>query len=127
MGKVAEQLHDVMSAKSKVDQVLMWIGPRDADEMQRCIDGNPTIIPCAVGPNIQDGTGAEYYRKNKRFMTLEEMHRWQKDQDPEQIKFPCPHCMKPDGTFSFISDTATGLIAHIEAEHPPENVKNCRR
>lgn len=123
MGIVADQMKDVnmidgSTKTAAVETVLMWIGPRNKKEIDKALAGNPTIIPCAVGDNINDGRGVQGYRERKRFMTLEEMHRWQKAQKPEEKKFPCPYCDEFEG------NTATALVKHIAKIHPPDNLKS---
>lgn len=120
MGAVAEQFKDVVSAvNNQVEFVQMWVGPKSADEITKAIEGNPTLVPCAIGPNLNDGDGVHGYKKRKGFYTLEEMYRWVKDQDPEQQKFPCPKCPVDA---QFIGKTANELVTHMDDEHPPENL-----
>jgi len=128
MGIVADQMKDMKlvdgsSKTAAVETVPMWIGPKNKKEVDACIDGHPTIIPCAVGDNIQDGTGVLYYQRTKRFMTMKEMHEWQKAQRPEEARFPCPHCVNEDGSFNFVGNSATALINHIADKHPADNIK----
>ena len=120
MGKIAEQFVDVVSAvNNKVPFVQMWIGPRTANEITKAIEGNPTLVPCAIGPNLNDGDGVHGYQVRKGFYTLEQMYRWIKDQKPDQQRFPCPKCPVDE---QYIGKTANELVAHMDKEHPPENL-----
>ena len=119
MGKVAEQFDGVVSAaNSNVQFVQMWIGPRTRDEIQKAIEGKPTLCPVPVGPNLNDGDGVHGFKKRKGFYTMEEMYRWLKDQKPDEQKFPCPQCMNEDGSPGFIAKTANELVNHMEKAHP---------
>lgn len=123
MGKIAEQFSDVVSAaNSNVDFVNMWKGPVDATEIENAIAGNPTLVPCCVGPNLNDGRGTQGFKERKGFMTIKEMHQWLAEQEPEKQTFPCPYCIGEDGEFGFIGDSATALADHIQDKHQPEAV-----
>jgi len=123
MGKVAEQFADIaLATNSNVPFVQMWIGPRSATEIEKAIAGYPTLVPCCVGPNLNDGRGVQGFKERKGFFTLEEMHRWVKDQKPDQQKWPCPHCVDDEGKSTFIGKTANELASHMKEVHKPENV-----
>jgi hypothetical protein len=120
MGKVKEQFDDVLSAVNNANEfVNMWVGPRDATEIAKTLEGNPTLVPCAIGPNLNDGDGVHGFKKRKNFMTIEEMHRWIKDQKPDQQKFPCPYCSEEN---TFIGNSANELATHMEEDHKPATV-----
>ena len=123
MGKIKEQFADLaLSTNSTVPFVDMWVGPRNATEIEKTIDGHPTLVPCCVGPNLNDGRGVQGFKERKGFMTLEEMHRWVKDQKPDQQKFPCPYCIDAEGKATFVGKTANELAKHMKEAHKPENV-----
>ena len=123
MGKVQEQFVGVLSAaNTTVDFGEMWVGPRDAREIENTINGNPSMVPCPVGINLNDGRGVQGFRERKGFMTVQEMHRWIEDQEPDKQSFPCPYCVDEDGNFGFVGDSANALATHMQTAHKPETI-----
>lgn len=120
MGKVKEQLADVISTQLGVEYVTMWRGPRDAAEIEKTLAGSPTLVPCAIGPNLNDGQGVYGIKQRKGFLTIKEMHEWIAQQKPEEKKFPCPYC--PDDENRFEGNSAKALAGHIMAKHKGGNV-----
>lgn len=114
MGTVKERLKGCIMTNQAIEYVTMWIGPRTEEEIKKTLAGNPTLVPCAIGPNLRDGDGVHGLKKTKNFMTVEEMENWVEKQKPKQKKYPCPWC-------EFTGKNGKELSDHMKKDHKTAN------
>lgn len=94
--------------------IRLWVGPRDRKEIGLALAGQPTIVDCSIGPNINDGSmDGSFYRNKKGWKTIAEYEQWLANAKPKDLVYPCPFC----ATGKYTATSADDLATHISNEH----------
>jgi len=101
-----------ISTNKRSQFVKLWKGPHSRKEIDRALQGSPTLVDCAVGPNINDGSmDGMFYRKKNGWKTVAEYNQWLETAKPRDIVYPCPFCDDFTGT------SKDELATHISTSH----------